>query len=365
MPSAEGSEGQRDVIVLHETGGEKYFEAIKRLHTTGALSSLEFFEPSVIRKFFWDVLRRKRGIRQASVRAAQNARFRCAAPRLRGKVVILALAPWDLRFPPHALLRRKNRLVYHTSWPYWDGSFVPRRYGVVTGALKHMWLSALADPAVDIVAVTAAAAEGVGRVLRGKTCQVIPHAVSDEFYQVRATWSGDELRVVFIGDLIRSKGVHLLPEIDRRLAHLPVRFDVVGDGPARGRIESERSGRIHLHGAIRDRSRLASLLGRSHLLVLPSQRTGTWEELFGMVVAEAMSAGVPVVASNHAGPRSLIVPDVSGVLVPEDDPAPFAAAIARFMERPERWRAMSDACRQGGREFALEHVMARWRNLLT
>ena len=359
MAAPSGQEARRDTIVVHETGGEKYFEAVRRLHTSGDLSSLEFVEASVLRKFLWDLIRKKRSVREAAARAVRNARFRGAALTLRNKQVILALAPWDIRLPPYAQLRRRNRLIYHTSWPYWDGRFVPRRYGVATGALKRMWLSALSDPAVHIVAVTAAAARGVQSVLGGRECTVIPHAVSDEFYRERARWSGGELRVIFIGDLVRAKGVYRLPEIDRALSTLPVRFDVVGEGPARASLEAEGSGRIRLHGAIEDRSKLAAMLGDSHLLLLPSEY-----ELFGMVIAEAMSAGVPAIASDLIGPRQLIASGADGVLVPGGDPRQFAAAIAGFFEDPKRWRAMSDACRARGKDFSLDRIMSQWRKVL-
>jgi glycosyltransferase involved in cell wall biosynthesis len=71
-----------------------------------------------------------------------------------------------------------------------------------------------------------------------------------------------------------------------------------------------------------------------------------------MVLLEAMSCGVPVVASRISGFQLLMQDGVQGFLVnPADDADRFAAALARLLDDPDARRRMGEA----GRQTALDH----------
>jgi glycosyltransferase involved in cell wall biosynthesis len=79
---------------------------------------------------------------------------------------------------------------------------------------------------------------------------------------------------------------------------------------------------------------------------------GTWEEPFGMVIAEGMMRGTPLIATAHGGATEMINPGVTGLLVPPGDPEAFAAALVTSLLDPDSARAMGRAAR----EFALERL---------
>jgi glycosyltransferase involved in cell wall biosynthesis len=95
---------------------------------------------------------------------------------------------------------------------------------------------------------------------------------------------------------------------------------------------------------------VSALMGGALAMVMPSRFEG-----FGMVAAEAMAAGIPVVA---AGVDS--VPDVvgedGGVLVPREDPAATARAIAALLDAPERRAALSARARVRARRWSWDQV---------
>jgi glycosyltransferase involved in cell wall biosynthesis len=85
-------------------------------------------------------------------------------------------------------------------------------------------------------------------------------------------------------------------------------------------------GRVRFLGWRRDP---AALLDRADVLVVPSR-----QEALGLTVLEAWAQGIPVVASETPGARYLIEPETSGLLVPREDPAALAGAVARVLDSP-------------------------------
>ena len=87
-------------------------------------------------------------------------------------------------------------------------------------------------------------------------------------------------------------------------------------------------------------------------------------EPFGLVMPEAMSCGLPVVAFDCPyGPRSIITDGVDGFLVAEGDERAFADRMRLLMTQPERCRAMGDAAIGKAHSFAATAIMPRWTEL--
>ncbi len=87
---------------------------------------------------------------------------------------------------------------------------------------------------------------------------------------------------------------------------------------------------------------MPDVYGALNLVVLPSREP----EPFGLVLVEAMAAGLPVVATNHGGPREICVDGESGMLVPPGDPDRLADAMRALLAHPARARAMGQAGRR-------------------
>ena len=104
-------------------------------------------------------------------------------------------------------------------------------------------------------------------------------------------------RILFVGQLVRGKGVDLLLQaLAKTVEAMPA--TIIGDGNARGQLErtSERLGlqsRVCFEGWV-ENSRLSAFYRQARCVVVPSR----WPEPFGLVGLEAMAHGVPVVAST-------------------------------------------------------------------
>lgn len=352
-----------DVVVLHETNGRKYFEALVFLHRTGHIRSLEFYEPSVVWKFGHSLLRERKPVAAAFSQSLRNLRFRLTCWRMRDRIVIMGVAPWDIRLLLYARLRFANWFVYHTSWPDWSGA-VPRSHGALTPWIRRAWIGTLRQHSVVVAGATGVSGESVSAATSGKRATVIPHVVSDAFFESRAR-SGLPFRLLFLGELSEKKG---LPDVARVMDLLrgePVVLDIVGDGPLHP-LAAELGTRpgCKWHGHVKDRQTLARIVSNCQMLISPSVRTGKWEELFGISIIEAMASGVPCVASDHVGPRSIITNDVDGIILPEHSPERIADRIRQMINHPAEWQAMSVKAVATARQYSLQETALRWKQLL-
>jgi glycosyltransferase involved in cell wall biosynthesis len=101
---------------------------------------------------------------------------------------------------------------------------------------------------------------------------------------------------------------------------------------------------------------VAEHLRRATLFVLPSRQEG-----FGIVAAEALAAGLPVVTTPSGGPEALVADSGGGVVLEGFSPEELAASVRTLLGDPARLEEM----RRRGREYVLrEHSPARFRELL-
>jgi glycosyltransferase involved in cell wall biosynthesis len=112
------------------------------------------------------------------------------------------------------------------------------------------------------------------------------------------------------------------------------RLTIVGDGPERESLtrvaaESGVGDRCDFRGAL-DHEAVLSAMDVSDAFVLPSER-----ESFGVVTAEAMAAGLPVIATNTGGSPDLVVEGATGFLVPVGDPTAIADRLTMLGRDPE------------------------------
>jgi glycosyltransferase involved in cell wall biosynthesis len=136
------------------------------------------------------------------------------------------------------------------------------------------------------------------------------------------------------GRLEPQKGhLHLL-EMAAHLRQRQINFRllIAGEGHQRAILEKRiaelgLAERVLLLGFVAD---MPGFLRKLDIFVFPS----LWEG-FGYAAAEAMSAGLPVVAYDLSSNREIIDPDHSGFLVPAEDIAALAEKTAQLTERPE------------------------------
>jgi glycosyltransferase involved in cell wall biosynthesis len=164
---------------------------------------------------------------------------------------------------------------------------------------------------------------------------------------------------VYTGRLHEGKGLaHLVaawPLVLQR--HPQARLWLVGEGPsATALAEQIRAlgveGRVVLAGSFDD---VEEVLQAADLFVLPSL-----EEGMSLALLEAMSLGLPLVATDIAANRALVADGVHGRLVPAGQPAKLAeAVIEAFCDASRAARWGEQARQRVAAEFALDHMVDR------
>jgi 1,2-diacylglycerol 3-alpha-glucosyltransferase len=163
---------------------------------------------------------------------------------------------------------------------------------------------------------------------------------------------------LFVGRLVRAKGVLDLLEAYALLApELREQFSLVfaGEGPMRSELESGAReiypGTVHFAGFVQ-RDELADYYALANCLVLPTH-SDTW----GMVVNEAMAAGLPVICTRVTGCAADLVHD-NGRLVSVGDASELASAMEEIASDPALRGRMSSESRELIRGFSPEMCAA-------
>ncbi|MFD7027799.1 glycosyltransferase [Streptomyces sp. NPDC059917] len=161
---------------------------------------------------------------------------------------------------------------------------------------------------------------------------------------VRRTGAGEHL--LYLGRLAEVKGVRLLMAAWDELAAdggVGVPLVIAGTGPLEGEVAAWAAGREDVrYVGLYDPAQCGEAIARSVAVVAPS----TWLEAFGLVVVEAMAAGVPAVAAGHGAFVELVGDGVSGLLHRPGEVSSLAAGMRRIATDPARNREMGMAARR-------------------
>jgi rhamnosyl/mannosyltransferase len=176
--------------------------------------------------------------------------------------------------------------------------------------------------------------------------EVIPFGIDEtRWAEVPNPPAGSAPRALFIGRLVRFKGVDILLRALERVPDL--KLDIIGSGPEGPRLRTLAQAlaiadRVRWYGEYPDED-LPRRMADAHFLVLPSVTT---EEMFGLVVLEAMAAGRPVITTAvPSAVRDVNVPGVTGLEVPLRDVGALAEALDRLARDATLRQMMGEAGR--------------------
>jgi glycosyltransferase involved in cell wall biosynthesis len=180
---------------------------------------------------------------------------------------------------------------------------------------------------------------------RGVDTDLFAPARRGDALRSRLLGTGETL-LLSVGRVSEEKRIGVLLDAFERLRdELPgLRLAVVGDGPARERLVQTAGEGVMFLGELRG-IELAAVYAGADIFCFPSTT-----DTFGQVLLEAAASGLPVVAVAAGGAPELVRHGETGLLVPPDDAAAFAAAVLELATQPGVRRRMSAAAETAARE---------------
>ena len=174
-----------------------------------------------------------------------------------------------------------------------------------------------------------------------------------------------DVNVLFSGQLIHRKGVDVLVEAFVRAANAvpSMRLQLMGNGPDRAELEGKippmLRDRVSFLGH-KDPTDLPGVFAQADIFVLPSRHDG-----WGVVINEALAAGLPIVASNAVGAaRDLVVDGENGFVVERGSVEELADALTRLGNSAEMRASFSRASSERAAQWGLDEGVRRWERLV-
>lgn len=210
----------------------------------------------------------------------------------------------------------------------------------------------------DLAIRIAAGAPEDGAFLHARTEAVVPNGIEDLAPSASPrTYGNQPIRLLFLGALRESKGILVLLEACQRLRDAGRSFHLTLAGPeaesglleriGRFRTEHEMEAQVTYTGPLTGAVKTVAY-AHADVFVFP---TFYEAETFGIVLLEAMSMSLPVVATRWRGTPEIVQDGRTGLLVPPRDARALAEAIISLIDHPEHLSAFGAA----GRRRFLEH----------
>ncbi|WP_407330216.1 glycosyltransferase family 4 protein [Klebsiella pneumoniae] len=298
------------MIVIHEYGEPSHYAGAIEANKYNN-SHVEYHEFSCIKIMIKSLIRKDSN---AFKKAIKDLFFFISCyifpALLRNKYIIIGIAPVDFRILFFNRILKYSKVTYHTSWMIWDGHKFPKNNYFLKNTIKKQWHYFLYKIVDSFAVVTDSVKEQlvINMGVDPSKIDVVYHSYDESIFSFHnnSTQKDKPVNIVFAGRLVKSKGVEEFLKIAE--SNPKINFYIIGRGDEELRIKDACSFLPNLSfvGYVGNRTLLASYYKEADFILLPSKRTEGWEELFGMVIIEAMACGCIPICTDHNGPITIL-----------------------------------------------------------
>ncbi|WP_413528581.1 glycosyltransferase [Rahnella inusitata] len=195
---------------------------------------------------------------------------------------------------------------------------------------------------------------------------VVYHSFDERFFFPEDRKIGDKLKVIYLGRLEASKGINNVFQLSKLLPS--VSFEIIGKGKLVDEVlkYTKECNNLHYIGHLSDKAKIAEKLRLCDILLLPSKKTENWEELFGMVLIEAMACGCISLTVDHVGPIDILKNTaLEKFIFKENDFTDSAFQwLKMFSNDINKLDYYKSESIFAAKKFRLETISLRWENII-
>lgn len=349
---------KKRIYIIHDDG-LLYYEALKTLCESG-YADIETYHLHFFKNLAKGIIRRKPAL---VLKAMQSIVFFIRSFFIKGSVFLIGMAPYDPAVFLWSRLLKNNKVIYHTSWPYWEGGDTPVKPLFAEAAVKNKWREFITHPNLSVVCVLDTTRRALIKNF-GKAedmIRVIPHCVDTVSFKPAKRKSLGPLKVLFTGRLMREKGLEDLCEVIRKSGG-DFEFGIAGEGRDKSLLDSVINlPNVRYYGRVEGRREMANVMRDYDVMLLMSYKRPGWEELFGMVIIEAFASGLAVVSTDCIGPVNIIKNRKNGFIIKQRNVGSAVKTLRALSANRPLLRKLGTEAVKSAKEYTIEKIMHKWR----
>lgn len=332
-----------NVIILHQYNFTSHFTALYKKNIIEKYIILS--NTQIVNKYFKNI--KKIGLLKSSKVFINDLLGNLTKFKIKNKTLIIGIEPGNKKIYKLKQIIKHNKCIYFTSFLGWEDfddfefvDFLKSYFDSIAFVNNHGYIT-------------------FKRKFGNFKSTVVNHSISTKDFKVKRSYN-KIVRFLFIGQLIERKKIDLITDFFDTHKNMNISLDIVGKGTLEDKLHEKSliDKRIHLLGFI-DKNKLKSMISSYDYLILPSS-----DEPFGLVLIEALSAGVPCIISDGIGPREVIQNKFNGFVSNEKNMFKVFLESIELYNNSDQYFAMSKRALESSKKYDIDYVFHKWKELI-
>lgn len=274
---------------------------------------------------------------------------------IKDSILVVGIAPYNKLLNKYKKVFNNNKSIYFTSWQDWSGESFPR------GNLKNKdnFEKILKNNFYSAACVSKKTEEEVKKYFN--LTEVVNHSIPIKEYLKKDIDSvSEKTKFVYLGQLIERKNIRKIIEWIKS-EDSNFEFTFIGQGELESEIIKlqRRDKRVNYKGKL-SKEEIKKQLKDYDYLVLPSK-----DEPFGIVLIEALAAGVPCIVSNAYGPSEIIVNNYNGYLFDKNNFNEFSNVMKKAIKiDKDEYKKMVINSIESSKKYDCNEIIKKWKKLM-
>lgn len=347
-----------DIYILHEYGDDSHLKALyDEIYKYGYFikDSIILSKQAIIKKFVKNFVKNK-NYRYAISTFIKDIKKLLKLKKLYNKILIVGIAPYDKLLNKYSNIFKNNNSIYFTSWQCWDGTKFPK--GNIKN--KKTFEKILSNSFKCAACVSNLTKKGVNKYF--DFCEVVNHSIKVDEYDKKLDYAvNGKIKFLYLGRFIEIKNISLMISWIKNTESSKFQFYFAGNGKLTNdvlRLCKNDSRAIYL-GRI-SKQEIKKTLRNYDFLVLPSKI-----EAFGIVLIEALAAGVPCIVSNAFGPSEIITNNFNGYVFDKNNEQDFYQVMKKAINiNKAEYSNMCKNCLNYAYKYDTKNIVKKWLKLI-